>query len=87
MIEPQEQRTARAKSINLHTIRKLIEYSFEIILIKATFTPTIFEILMSERRSVLLPAQQGTGNERVKIFTQKNKMLCQNNWPSLSIGH
>ena len=30
------------------------------------FTPTVFEILMAERRSVLSPAQRGTGNERVK---------------------
>ena len=87
MIELQEQRTTIAKSINLHTIRKVIEYSFEMIPIKATFTPTIFEILMFEVRWVLLPTQRDTGNERVKIFMQKNKMLCQNNWPSLSIGH
>ena len=29
-------------------------------------TSTIFEILMSEGRSVLSPTQRGTGNERVK---------------------
>ena len=39
-------RTASAKSINLHTIRKLTEYSLKIVL-------TVFEILLSEGRSVL----------------------------------
>ena len=56
-------RTTRAKSTNLHTIRKLIEYSFK----KAMLTPTIFEILMSEVRSALSPAQRGIGSEMVKI--------------------
>ena len=59
-------RTTRAKSINLHTIRKLIEYSLKNRPIKAIFTPTVFEILMSEGRSVLSPAQRGTWSERVK---------------------
>ena len=39
-------RTASAKSINLHTSRKLTEYSLKIVL-------TVFEILLSEGRSVL----------------------------------
>ena len=39
-------RTASAMSINLHTIRKLTEYSLKIVL-------TVFEILLSEGRSVL----------------------------------
>ena len=30
------------------------------------FTPTAFEILLSKRRSVLSPAQRGTGSERAK---------------------
>ena len=46
-------RTTRAKSINLHTIRKLIEYSFKKVGIKAMFSLTVFEILMSEGRWVL----------------------------------
>ena len=33
------------------------------------FTPIIFEILMSEGRSVLSPAQRGTGSEMVNIYT------------------
>ena len=58
-------RTTTAKSINLHTIRKLIEYSLKNIVMKIVFTPTVFEILMSECRSVLSPAQRGTGSEMV----------------------
>ena len=63
-------RTTRAKSINLHTIRKLIEYSLKKVLIKAMFTPTVFNILMSEVRLVLSPAQRVTGSERanMKLF-------------------
>ena len=63
-------RTARAKSINLYTIRKLIEYSLENVRIKAMFTSTVFEILMSEGRSVLSPAKWGTGSESVKSTYQ-----------------
>ena len=64
-------RTARAKSINLYTIRKLIEYSLENVRIKAMFTSTVFEILMSEGRSVLSPpAKRGTGSESVKSTYQ-----------------
>ena len=48
------------------TIRKLIEYSLKNVSVKAMFTLTIFEILLSEGRSVLSPAQRGTGSERVK---------------------
>ena len=33
------------------------------------FTPIIFEILVSEGRSVLSPAQRGTGSEMVNIYT------------------
>ena len=57
--------TATAKSINLHTIRKLIDYSLKNIVMKVVFTPTVFEILMSECRSVLSPVQRGAGSERV----------------------
>ena len=53
-------RTTSTKSINLHTIRKLIEYS-----LKAMFTLTVFRILLFKGRLVLSPAQRGTGSERV----------------------
>ena len=56
-------RTTSAKSINLHTIRKLIEFSLKKPTAKAMFTLTSFEILLSEVRSLLSPAQRGTGGE------------------------
>lgn len=31
------------------------------------FTPTVLEMLMSDGRSVLSPAQRGAGSERVKF--------------------
>ena len=58
-------RTTSAKSINLPTIRKLVEYSFKIVRAKATFTLTVFETLLPKGRSVLWTAQQGTGSEKV----------------------
>ena len=64
-------RTTSAKSSNMHAIRKLIEYSLKNDLVKAILTLNIFEILLSEGRSVLSPAQQGALNERVKINLQQ----------------
>ena len=61
-------RTTRPKSINLHTIRNLIEYSLKKVPIKAMFSPTVFEILMSEGRSVLWLTQQSTGSERAVML-------------------
>ena len=58
-------RTTSAKSINLPTIRKLVEYSFKNVNAKATFTLTVFETLLPKGRSVLWTAQQGTGSEKV----------------------
>ena len=54
-------------TINLHTIRKLIEYSFKNVLVKAMFTLIVLEILLFEGRLVLSPAQRGTRNEIVKV--------------------
>ena len=56
-------RTTSAKSINLHTIRKLIEYSLKKRAAKAMFTLISFEILLSEVRSLLSSAQRGTRGE------------------------
>ena len=64
-------KTARAKSINLDIIRKLIEYSLKNVVEKAMFNLTIFDILLFESRSVLCPAQQVAGSERVN-FSMKN---------------
>ena len=58
-------RTTNAKSINLQIIRKLIEYPSKNVPVRAMFTLSVFEILLFVRRTVLPPAQQGTGNERV----------------------
>ena len=68
-------RTTSAKSINLHTIRKLVEYSLNNPLVKAIFTLTVFEILLSEGRSVLSPAERGTGSERVKVSVKNQKNI------------
>ena len=43
-------RIKSAKSINVHTIRKLVEYSLKNVPAKTMFTLTIFEILLSEGR-------------------------------------
>ena len=59
-------RTTSAKS--LHTIRKLVEYYLKNVAAKAMFTLTIFEILLSEGRSVLSLAQRGTGSKRVNVM-------------------
>ena len=56
-------KTTSAMFISLHTIRKLIEYSLKnvpvkaMFTLKATFTQTLFGILLSEGKSVLSPAQ------------------------------
>ena len=41
------------------------------------FTRGVFEILMSEGRLVLSPAQWGTGSEKVKVSV-KNQKVIQN---------
>ena len=52
-------RTISAKSINLHTIRKLIKYSLKNILRKAMFSLIVFEILLLVGRLVLSAVQWG----------------------------
>ena len=39
------------------------------------FTPTVFEILISEGRAVLSPAERGTGSERVKVLVKNQKIF------------
>ena len=56
-------RNTSTKSVNLVTIRKLVEYSFKNVLVKSMFTLTAFEILLFEGRRPLSPAQWGTGKE------------------------
>ena len=54
-------RNTSAKSMKLHTIRNLIEYSLKQVIIKAMLTATVFEILLLKDRSVLSPAHQVKG--------------------------
>ena len=61
-------KTTSAKSINLHTIRKLVEYSLKNFAAKTVFTPNVFEILLSEGSSVLSHAQRGTGAKGLMSF-------------------
>ena len=61
-------RTTSAKSINLHTIRKLVEYSLKNVAAKAIFTISVFGILLFEGRSVLPPAQWSTECEMVNVM-------------------
>ena len=68
-------RTTSTKSVNLHTIRKLIEYSLKNVLVKSMFTLTAFEILLFEGRPPLSPAQWGTGNE-----TANNSLFSKTSW-------
>ena len=58
-------RTTNGNSINLHTIRKLVEHSLKMFC-QGNVYSYVFEIWLSEHRWVLSPAQRGTGNERVK---------------------
>ena len=61
------QRTTSTKSNNLDIVRKLIEYYFKKVLVKAMLTLTVLEILLFEARLILYPAQWATESERVKI--------------------
>ena len=43
---------------------------------KTVFTLTVFEMLLFESRSILWPAQQVTGKERVKFPVKKKQKKC-----------
>ena len=58
----------------MNVIRKPIIYSLKNVRLKAVFTLTVFEILLSKVRLVLAPAQWGTWSERVK-FSVKNQKI------------
>ena len=68
-------RTASAKSINLHTIRKLIENSLKNVRVKTIFTFTACEIFLPKGRSVLSTAQRGTRNKSVNNQVIKENQL------------
>ena len=57
-------RITSGKSINLYSIRKLLEYSLKNDRVKTIFNLTAFEILLFEGRLALSPVQQGTGSKR-----------------------
>ena len=56
-------RTTKAKSINLHTIRKVIKYYFKVVNVEAMFT---LKMLLLKGRLVLSSVQLVTGSERIK---------------------
>ena len=64
-------RTICAKSMNQHTVKNLVERYFKSFVAKVIFTLTVFEILLPEGMSVLVPAQLGTGSQSVKVLVTK----------------
>ena len=66
-------RTTIAKSFNLHTIRKLIDYKK--CSVKAMITLEVFEILLSKGRLALSPTQWGTGSRTVKVLVEIQKTI------------
>ena len=60
-------RTRRAKSINLNTIRKVIEYSLKTVILKTIFI-LVFEIFLFKFRSVLSPIQRVQGAKVLNIY-------------------
>ena len=62
-------RTTSAKSISLHGIRKLIEYSLKSVLVKAgKIYFNHFRDIAVEGRLVSLSTQQGSWSERVNLI-------------------
>ena len=68
-------KTTRAKSVNLHTIRKFIEYTFKKCLIVSLFAPVVFEVVLSEGRLVFPPCQMGAGDKKVHASVKKEKKI------------
>ena len=60
-------RTLNPKFIKLHTIRKPVEWFLKNSLTKTMFTLIIFEILLSQERSVLLLVKLSTGSKALKF--------------------
>ena len=67
-------RTTSVRSLNLHTIRKLIEYSFQN-MVKEMVAYTFFNILLTECRSIFWPAEEGTESERAKFLVKNQKYI------------
>ena len=68
-------RTTSAKSINLNTIRKLLEYSLKGAGEKTVFILRVSGILRSEGRSVLSAAQRRSGSKGVKVPVKNQKHI------------
>ena len=68
-------RTTSAKSININTIRKLLEYSLKGAGTKTIFILRVLGILRSEGRSVLWAAQQRSGSKGVKVPVKNQKHI------------
>ena len=68
-------RTTNAKSINLHTIRKIVEYSLKNFIAKAIFIYITLETLLSKRRLVLQTARKGTGSKSVKVSVKNQRNI------------
>ena len=65
-------RTTSANFINLHIIRKAMEYSLKEVVFKTMFIVTVLEILLLQSRSVLRSTERVPGSQRIK-FSVKNK--------------
>ena len=63
-------RTRSGKSINLHIIKKVVDYSLKDVAAKVMFIFIVLQILLSEGRSLLWPSQRGTAIERVKVLVK-----------------
>ena len=57
--------------MNQHTVKNLVERYFKSFVGKIIFTLTVFEILLPEGMSVLVPAHLGTGSQSVKVLVTK----------------
>ena len=68
-------RTTSAKSINLNTIRKLLEYSLKRAGAKTVFILRVSGILRSEGRSVLWATQRRSGSKGVKVPVKNQKHI------------
>ena len=68
-------RTTSAKSVNLHTITKLIEYSLKNVHVKAMLTLTVFEIFLFEVREHYQPPSGISGSEWVKVLVKNQKNI------------
>ena len=67
------------QSLSTHMpLKNVIEHTFKKSGIKALFTPSVFEVLMSECRSVLSHSHRCAGNEMVQVSLQNKKrfLIC-----------